>query len=121
MNWHTLTQIEQLEQIKQESQQYPILIFKHSTRCSISAAALGRFERNWKHEAVGDLKPYFLDLIAYRNISNAIAEMYDVVHESPQVLLIHQGQCVYDTSHFDISFEALSKQLNALNMVSESK
>ncbi len=114
MNWNKLTDITRLEEIKKESYQHPVLILKHSTRCSISSATLGRLERNWKQDEVGDLKPYFLDLITYRAISNQIAEDFGVWHESPQALIIHNGECVYDASHFDISFDGLKSQVTAL-------
>ncbi len=114
MNWNKLNNNAQLEEIKKESHNYPVLILKHSTRCSISSATLGRLERSWKQEEVGDLKPYFLDLIAYRPISNQIAEDFGVWHESPQALIIRNGESVYDTSHFDISFDAIKAQVAAL-------
>jgi bacillithiol system protein YtxJ len=114
MNWNQLTDITQLEQIKKESHQHPVLIYKHSTRCSISSATLGRLERSWKSEEIGDLKPYFLDLIANRTISNQIAEDFDVWHESPQALIILNGESVFDASHFDISFDEIKTQMAAL-------
>ena len=114
MNWNQLTNIAQIEEIKKESHQQPILIYKHSTRCSISSATLGRLERSWKAEEVGDLKPYFLDLIANRSISNQIAEDFDVWHESPQALIILNGASVFDASHFDISFDEIKTQVSAL-------
>lgn len=114
MNWHPLNDSAQLEEIKKESHRYPVLILKHSTRCSISSATLGRLERSWKNEEVGDLKPYFLDLIAYRPISNQIAQEFEVEHESPQALIIRNGASVYDASHFDISFDDLKAQVAAL-------
>jgi bacillithiol system protein YtxJ len=107
MNWNKLTEISQLEDIKAESYNYPVLLLKHSTTCSISATSLNRLERNWKQEKVGDLKPYYLDLLRYRPISNEIASMFKVEHQSPQVLVIQNGECVYDASHFEISFAEL--------------
>jgi bacillithiol system protein YtxJ len=107
MNWNPLTEITQLQTIKEESYKHPVLILKHSTTCSISSTALSRLERNWKQEKVGDLKPYYLDLLRYRPISNEIANTFKVEHQSPQVLIIQDGECVYDVSHFDISFGAL--------------
>jgi bacillithiol system protein YtxJ len=116
MKWKALTSITQLEEIKEISQQQPILIFKHSTRCSISATALSRLERAWKDEEMMTLTPYFLDLIAYRPISNAIADMFDVVHQSPQVLVIHKGKCVYHTSHLDIAYTYLKSKIEQLKL-----
>jgi bacillithiol system protein YtxJ len=85
----------------QESRARPILFFKHSTRCSISAAALGRLERGADRLPAG-LQLVYLDLIRYRDLSNALANALGVAHESPQVLLVHHGRCVYNASHFDI-------------------
>ena len=114
MNWIPLQTAEQLTELEALSHQQPVLIFKHSTRCSISSTALARLERQWKPEQVGELTPYFLDLIAYRPISAQIADLFQVEHESPQLLLIHQGKCLYNASHFDISFEALRDSLATL-------
>ena len=105
MNWTKLTNATQLDQIKAESADQPVLIFKHSTSCSISTMALSRMERNWS-EAAG-IKPYYLDLLANRSLSGQIATAFQVNHQSPQVLLIQDGKCVYDASHMGISFQAL--------------
>ncbi len=107
MNWNILTEISQLEDIKKESYNYPVLLLKHSTTCSISGTSLNRLERNWKQEKVGDLKPYYLDLLRYRSVSNEIATVFNVEHQSPQVLVIQNGECVYHASHFEISFAEL--------------
>ncbi len=115
MNWIKLTTLNQLDQIKEESKAHPVLIFKHSTSCSISRASLDRLERNWNPEETGKLKAYFLDLLSYRNISNAIAEQFSVTHQSPQVLLIEHGKSVNDWSHFDINYKEIKNQLPQLN------
>jgi bacillithiol system protein YtxJ len=110
--WNILNSAEQLETIKNESYELPVLLFKHSTRCSISDAALSRLQRNWETSLAGKAKPYYLDLIAYRQISNAVAELFGVEHQSPQVLLIKNGQCVYHASHFDIQTDSVLEKLN---------
>jgi bacillithiol system protein YtxJ len=102
MNWIPLTTPEQLEDIRIKSKEKPQVIFKHSTRCSISSMALSRLERS---ESVSGIDFYYLDLIAYRNISAKIAEMFEVHHESPQILLIRNGECVFDESHYGITIE----------------
>ncbi|MCS6968339.1 MAG: bacillithiol system redox-active protein YtxJ [Cytophagales bacterium] len=112
MNWNRLTAASQLEVLKKNSHQHPVLIFKHSTRCSISHAALNRLERCWDAARVHGLMPYYLDLIAYRDVSNQIANDFGVKHQSPQVLLIFQGKCIYHASHFDINFEDLVEKLS---------
>jgi len=106
MNWTNLTEIEQLEEIVSQSAQQPILIFKHSTRCSISSMAKSRVERQWKFEEEA-IKPYYLDLIAFRAVSNEIVTKFDIPHQSPQVLLIKDGVCVYNASHNAISAAAI--------------
>jgi bacillithiol system protein YtxJ len=111
INWTELTSSNQLEKIQTESQTHPVIIFKHSTRCSISKSILDRLERNWKSEELLPVKPYFLDLISYREISNRIAETFHVEHESPQVLIIHNGKSIYDKSHYEIDFSQIKNAL----------
>lgn len=106
INWFKLTDLNDLESMIQESFQHPVVVFKHSTRCSISRMALRQFEADWNLE--GKITPYFLDLLEYRPISNAIVERLGVVHQSPQVIVIKDGQAVYDASHEGIAVVALA-------------
>jgi bacillithiol system protein YtxJ len=106
-NWNTLSELTELNQIDEVSLTQPVLILKHSTTCSISAMALGRLERKWQAADNAKLKPYYLDLIRYRSVSNEIAARYHVTHESPQVLIISKGKCVYSASHMEISYEEI--------------
>ena len=109
MNWISLESAEQLNGIKQQ-QGYSI-IFKHSTRCSISLMAKRRFEMDW--ESLPDNVPvYFLDLIKYRDVSNQVAQDFQVHHQSPQLLLIKDGECILDQSHGGISVEEALSELN---------
>lgn len=110
IEWEPLTEVSQLENILEESKDRPVLIYKHSTRCGISGMALNRLERSWDAEGT-IIKPYFLDLISYRNISNIVEEMFGVYHESPQVILVKNGKAVYDDSHMGISFSALKQHV----------
>ncbi len=107
MNWHTIITAEQLDSIQEASFHKPQLIFKHSTTCSISKMALSRFERA---EAPDAIDFYYLDLLNYRSISNAIAEKFQVHHESPQVILIKNGECTYDESHYGIMMDEVVEQ-----------
>lgn len=107
MNWNIISSIEQLEAIKSASYQQPQVIFKHSTRCSISSMVLNRLERS---EAPENIRFHYLDLLAHRPLSNQIAEDFSVYHESPQVLLIKNGECIYDESHQGIRMEELAEQ-----------
>ena len=110
MNWNKLTQPSQLEEIKALSFEKPVLIFKHSTRCSISSMSLDRQLPNCKEADKERLEPFFLEVIAYRNLSDQIEDFFGVPHQSPQVLLIKDGTAVYNNSHFGISYpEIMSK------------
>ena len=105
ISWTGLNDMVFLDQIKEESQTSPVMILKHSTRCPTSSMALNRLERNWDGEAVNYMKHYYLDLISYRDISNQIAEDFKVMHQSPQVLIISKGVCIFNASHMGISFD----------------
>jgi bacillithiol system protein YtxJ len=111
MNWNRLESIDQLAEIKEKSQEKPVLIFKHSTRCSISSMVWDRLKRHWKAEDFNRVEPFFLDLIAHRDISNAIAQEFEVYHESPQVLVVKDGKAIYDTSHMGISYADIMKRI----------
>jgi bacillithiol system protein YtxJ len=102
MNWTSLESTNQVDAIKQ--QHGYSLIFKHSTRCSISMMAKRRFEMDWD-QLPTDMPLYFLDLIKHREISGRVAEDFHVHHESPQMLLIKDGECILDQSHGGISVE----------------
>lgn len=104
MNWKVLKSADQLDQIQEESKNNPVLIFKHSTRCGTSRMVLDRLERNWKATEMEHVKIYFLDLISYREASNAIADRFDVEHESPQVLIIEKGKAITSRSHMAIDY-----------------
>ncbi|MDB5234045.1 MAG: ral stress protein [Hymenobacter sp.] len=99
--WLPLTQPEQLTELAQASHEQPVLIFKHSTTCSISAAAKGKIERQWADSGLG-LPIYYLDLLRFRPLSAQIAQQFGIQHESPQLLLIQNGECRYDASHMGI-------------------
>jgi bacillithiol system protein YtxJ len=103
MNWINLITPEQVNKIKLKSAQKAQVIFKHSTRCNISSMVLNRLERSDVPDDAADF--YYLDLIAYRNISNKIAEDFNVYHQSPQILVIRNGECVYDESHNSIMMD----------------
>lgn len=111
MKWNKLESPNELSAIVERSKEVPCLIFKHSTRCSISSMAKYRLEDDWDFSEE-EIEPYYLDLIAYRPISGAVAEAFSVHHESPQVLLIKNGECTYDASHLDITVSELRECYN---------
>jgi len=107
--WINLTSEEELDAAIKQSFDKPVALFKHSTRCSISSMAKSRLERSWDLSEQVDI--YYLDLISYRPVSNKIASVLAVQHESPQVILLKDGKAVYHTSHSDISVEGLKEEL----------
>ena len=109
INWVPLTDLGQLNEITQLSHEQPVIIFKHSTRCSISRMALKQFENEF--DLLDKVTPYFLDLITFRDISNEIASRFEVVHQSPQLLLIIGGKSVYDVSHSSIDADELKSKI----------
>lgn len=111
MNWNKLTASSQIEELKKLSSEKPVLIFKHSTRCSVSSMSLDRLLRNWKPADEEKVSPYFLDLIAYRSLSNQIEAEFGIPHESPQVIILKEGKAVYDTSHYGITYQEIMQQL----------
>lgn len=108
MNWIELTDEAQLDAITEESKTQPVVIYKHSHRCHICTMAKTRLERG---EAPAGVKFYFLDVLAHRPVSNRVAEIFHVHHESPQLLLIKNGECVYEESHNGIRMDELVEQL----------
>lgn len=104
MNWTHLTSEQQLEEIRNRSTTKPQVIFKHSIRCGISSMALSRLERTYTPM---NADFYLLDIISYRSLSGMIASAFDIRHESPQVLVIINGKCVYDESHSGINMEEI--------------
>lgn len=114
MNWKSLEDVGTVAQLQENSRERPVIIFKHSTRCSISSMALSRLERAWNEQEMENADVFFLDLIRHRDVSQKIAASFQVPHQSPQLLLIHNEKCVYDTSHMGISYRALKEQLAQL-------
>lgn len=109
MQWNNLETISQLDELVALSQDQAVVIFKHSTRCSISRMALKQFESEF--DFADRVQPFYLDLIAFREVSNEIAARFGVVHQSPQLILIKEGKAVYNVSHSDIDAGALKTKL----------
>ncbi|MFC4269331.1 bacillithiol system redox-active protein YtxJ [Polaribacter marinivivus] len=110
INWTPLTSLEQLETIKEQSKTESIFIFKHSTRCGISSMVIKQFEKLFTEEHQR-LKVYYLDLLSYRNVSDEVGYTFQVQHQSPQLLIIKNGVCVYHASHYDITQTDLTRFL----------
>lgn len=104
--WKVLEEEEQLNQIVKDSYTKPVVLFKHSIRCGTSAMVKNQLENDWDLEE-GTLDFYYLDLINHRNISNLIAQKFNVVHQSPQIIILKEGKAIFDTSHQMISVEGI--------------
>ena len=110
--WKNIESIQMLDELVSLTQDNAVLIFKHSTSCSISMMALTRFESEWDLN-ISNCDLYFLDLIAHRDISNKIAEITGVIHQSPQVIVLRKGEVLYEESHNSISARDIKKEVNS--------
>ncbi len=102
VQWIPLTSIQQLDSIKKESKNETVLIFKHSTRCGISRMVIKQFEKKFD-ESMNSVKVYYLDLLSYRDVSDEVGYTFQVMHQSPQLLIIKNEIAVAHTSHYDIT------------------
>ncbi len=99
--WLKLHRLEQLDEIAEISKTTPIAIFKHSTTCGISRMVIRNFENEYAIPE-DNMKLYYLDLLAFRDVSNEVGYKFQVIHQSPQVLVIKNGVAVYHASHHSI-------------------
>ena len=104
MNWKNIEDYNQVQNLVEASHKQPQVIFKHSTRCSISVMAKNRLERSGLPDQI---QFHYLDLLQYRDISNKIAEQFSVYHQSPQILLIKNGECIFEETHSAISMDEI--------------
>ena len=111
MNWIELTDLNQLDEVEAQSASKPVLIFKHSSTCSLSRTALDRLQRRWNTAEASEVPVYFLNIQANRKVSDAIAERFSVRHESPQAIVLRNATVVYDQSHLGINYEEIQKHV----------
>ncbi|MEM6768823.1 MAG: bacillithiol system redox-active protein YtxJ [Bacteroidota bacterium] len=112
ISWHAITQEQQLEEIMARSFEKPVAIFKHSIRCGLSAMVKSQLESEWDLPEE-ELEVYYLDLISYRPISNKVAKITAVPHQSPQIIVLKDGEVQFHTSHSAISVRNVRKALAA--------
>jgi bacillithiol system protein YtxJ len=110
MHWRELNSEGGLEELISKSKDTPQVIFKHSNRCSISSVA---FQRLQKAQTPSYIDFYLVDVIGHRDLSNKIARRFGVNHESPQVLVIRNGECIFDESHMGIHMDDIIEQAQA--------
>ncbi len=116
MNWIPLTTEEQFSELLERSKDKLQLIYKHSTRCSLSTVI---------KQALDDEDPppgvdfYFLNVIADRALSGKIARHLHIHHESPQVILLKDGECVFSQSHFSITMDEIRREVERASLVEQ--
>ena len=110
VNWIPLNSLEQIKTIKELSKSETILVFKHSTRCSISSMVIKRFE-NLFDSSMNNIKVYYLDLLNFRAISDEVGYSFQAQHQSPQLLIIRNEVAVLNVSHYDITTVNIQKYL----------
>ena len=106
MAWIKLSSQQDLEHLIADSEEAPVVIFKHSTRCSLSAMALNRL-----NEATKNIDIHIIDVISHRDISNLVVQKFHVSHQSPQLIVVKQGNCSFHASHMDISATMVLEQI----------
>ncbi|MBL7900236.1 MAG: bacillithiol system redox-active protein YtxJ [Crocinitomicaceae bacterium] len=107
--WNFLESLEDLQNAIELSDKQPVLLYKHSNRCSICSMSKNRLELYW--DVAYNIQPFFLDVIKNRDLSNEIENQFGIKHESPQALLIRNRKCVYHASHGDINFNELKTHI----------
>ncbi len=99
-----------LEEALERSSQEPIVIFKHSTTCGISAGARRRMQA-----LTDDTDPRVYELVVQRSraLSQTVADTFGIRHESPQALVVRDRSVVYHTSHMSIQADRIRSAANA--------
>lgn len=106
--WTKITDQAKIDALKEHSFEAPVVIYKHSNRCSISRLVLNRIEAGWN---IPVDRSFLVDVVVDRNLSLKIASDYDVHHESPQILVISSGKCSYHSSHMAINVNEIDQAM----------
>lgn len=109
MNWQSLSTTEEAINL---SQKHPIILFKHSTRCPVSATVKSTFEDDWENKLEDHTSVFYIDVIGKRNLSNEIAQILEVEHQSPQLLIIYKKKCIFHSSHFSINYSDVKREVH---------
>ena len=96
--WIPLNSLAQLSVIEETSKTRTQVIFKHSTRCGISRMVMNQFVAAYDLDMT-TIDLYYLDLLSYRDVSNEVGYKFQVMHQSPQLLIIKNGVAVAHASH----------------------
>ncbi|TDL99398.1 MAG: bacillithiol system redox-active protein YtxJ [Flavobacteriaceae bacterium] len=106
INWKPIQTKEEAKNAFENSQNAWIMFFKHSTTCGISAAAKYELDQNWDLE---NIQTFYVDLLVFREVSNYIAELTGVIHQSPQVILIKDKKARQMFSHYAIKVSKIKE------------
>lgn len=109
-NWINLTSYDDLKEALRRSKETPVAIFKHSTRCGISHEIMSGLSDQTQNSEL-NIPFYYLDLIAHRALSQAIADQLDVPHQSPQLILVHNGKAISQASHHAIDWSRMTLEV----------
>lgn len=112
--WTNLTEEKQIDEIITLSSTIPVYIFKHSTTCGISAQAKENLEASFRNSDKS-FTLYYLDLLKFRSVSNEVASILKVHHQSPQLILIQNGQVIFTTSHHKIKTTIIEESYSFLS------
>jgi len=113
LEWQDLETSGDLQTLIRRSHDIPVVIFKHSVRCGASAIVKRRLEEDWDIQDDG-ADTYLLDLVAHRELSNEVAKVFGVRHQSPQVLVIKDDRSIFDASHGDVTAATIRQALAGL-------
>ncbi|MFI5187192.1 MAG: bacillithiol system redox-active protein YtxJ [Chitinophagales bacterium] len=113
MHWIHLTDEDQLQKIIVRSQEKPQVIFKYSSHCDLSEAIFNRLQKNC---CPGDIDFHFLDLVSHEDISTKISEIFHISNQPSQVLLIKDGECIFQESHSEISLEQIIEHATTVSV-----
>jgi bacillithiol system protein YtxJ len=105
-NFAPVTDAGELDELLARSHDAPVILFKHSTTCPISARA-HRQMSELSNDVAGRISLVIVQRA--RELSRRVAEQTGIQHESPQTIILRNGQAVWSASHFDITAEAVTQ------------
>jgi bacillithiol system protein YtxJ len=108
----TLTHVDELEQVLAQSEEQPVLLFKHSYSCGVSAEALDELIEHL-NERKDHVPVAMVTVQTHRDISNAVAARLGIRHETPQALLIRDRRVVWSASHFRVTSHSVRKAIES--------
>lgn len=109
--WRTLEELSQLDALEELSKEKLVVIFKHSVTCGISNMVWHQFQNEIDFNN-DHIEMLYLDLLAHRDVSNEITRRFQVLHQSPQILVIKNGEVLHHASHSAIKLSNIKKYLS---------